>query len=168
MTCTTNRSSERTAAAAPRWHAVVDRTSSSSSRLRTASAPDRRSQVRTGLPAGGKRIRTASPSRERVGLSGGNERCRRGEKGSLVSVSFLVRGTGGSNLVPSSGESATNCSATLGNAAGPGPVHQVRRRRLLRPSRRYWFPVNCCGSRETDGRRLARGYNAVHGRGGRI
>src|SRR6516162_6064291 len=105
MTCTTNRSSERTAAAAPRWHAVVDRTSSSSSRLRTASAPDRRSQVRTGLPAGGKRIRTASPSRERVGLSGGNERCRRGEKGSLVSVSFLVRGTGGSNLVPSSGES---------------------------------------------------------------
>ena len=58
-----------------------------------------------GLSAGGKRIRTASPSRERVGLSGGNERCRRGEKGSLVSVSFLVRGTGGSNLVPSSGES---------------------------------------------------------------
>jgi hypothetical protein len=56
---------------------------------------------------------------ESVSLSG--RECREGQKGSLVSVSILG-GTGGSNLVPSSGESSANlihpipsCGSAMGS-----------------------------------------------------
>jgi hypothetical protein len=61
------------------------------------------SQVRSGLSAGGRWIRTIGPCREGAGLYCG------GELGGLTGqAKNILRGTDGSNPSPSSGESSAN------------------------------------------------------------
>src|ERR1700724_3268377 len=57
------------------------------------------------LVAGGRRIRTAGPSRETSRSFRRNGRYRKGEK-TVWKSSFILRGTEGSNLLPSADESS--------------------------------------------------------------
>src|SRR6266446_3632058 len=74
-------------------------------------------QVRTRLPGGGRRIRTAGPSRETSRSFRRNGKCRRGEKGSLEIVVYPARDRGFESPSLQRGD---NCEPVRSGGIQPG------------------------------------------------